>query len=92
MPASLLRTVHQHLLDIHVDPFTLARGGDAHEIADRLGNPAAPTDDLARLIRGDGEFVGNGKAADALFDLHGLVVIDKVEGDILEQRFHEGVS
>lgn len=92
MPASLLCTVPQQLLDIHVDPLTLARRGDAHQIADGLGNPAAPTDDLASLIRSDRELVSNGKAADALFDLHGLVVIDKIEGDILEQRFHEGVS
>src|SRR5262245_2740883 len=69
-------------------PLVLPCRRDAHNIADSLGDSAAPPDHLAGLIRGHCELIGHRVATDTLFDLDSFRVIDQVLSHILEQRFH----
>src|SRR4051794_14825324 len=77
--------VTYHLsLNINVNALILARGRDAHQVADGFSNPPAAPDHFASLIGRDSQLIRDRIAAGALFDLHSFRVINQITGHVLK--------
>src|SRR5579862_482638 len=71
--------------DLERDRATFAGGRDLQQGAQRLGDAAVPTDDLAHVVLGDMQLDDGPVLLLDLGDLHRVGVVDERAGDVLDQ-------